>query len=62
MEIMRKKCARFHFACLILLIFPAKLFKFINTRGSATYYNTVYLEYLSDIFNALCQEMRFLLQ
>ena len=34
---MRKQCARFHFEGLFLIIFHAKLFRFIYTRVSATF-------------------------
>ena len=36
-KIMRKQCDRFHFACMFLLIFHAKLLRFIYTRISATF-------------------------
>ena len=34
---MRKQCAKFHFASLCLLIFHAKLLRFIDTRVSAIF-------------------------
>ena len=36
-KIMRKQCARFHFACLFIIIFHATFFRFIYTRVSVTY-------------------------